>query len=301
MNKQYGIALILTLWLVLALAAMVSVFVSLIRLEAKAVNNQKFVASALALAEAGVVHATVLLKNDTTGFDSPDDEWAKPIERQLGDGTYSVTIVDEERKVNINYASETIMAKLGISQDIAREIVQYRKHGSFDTVAELLLINGMDIDSYCLIKDNFTTWGEININLADRDVLAALMTGFRVDADKANEIVDKRPFTGIDNLSEIVGSKTYQLLKPVVTTTGGINIKTASEHILKAYGIDPEIIHSRTINGENQEILTTSSKYFNVTTTGNSHGICKTIHAVLHRTQKDKRWAIRVVYWLEDE
>ncbi|MFH1096424.1 MAG: helix-hairpin-helix domain-containing protein [Candidatus Desantisbacteria bacterium] len=306
MNKQYGIALILTLWLVLALAAMASVFVSLIRLEAKAVNNQKFVASALALAEAGVVHATVLLKNDTNGFDSLDDEWAKPIEEQLGEGTYSVTIVDEESKVNINYASGTIMVKLGLSQDIAREIIQYRKNnGLLDTVAELLSINGMDTNSYCLIKDSFTTWSEININLADKDVLAALMTGFGVDADKAeklaDELIGKQPFTNIDNLSEIVGSETCQILKLIVTTAGGINVNTASEPILSAYGIDPEIIQSRTISEENHGILTTSSKYFNVTATGNSHGVCKTIHAVLHRTQKDKTWEIRVVYWLEDE
>jgi type II secretory pathway component PulK len=302
MNRECGIALVLVLWLMLALAGIASSFIYMIRLEAHAVSNQKLEASALALAEAGIVHAAFLLKNDTTISDSLNDEWAKPVDQQLGDGTYSVTIVDEERNVNINYASEMTVVKLGIRQDIADGIIEYRKNnGMLDTLAEIRTITGMDDDSYRLIKNNFTIWGEININLTDKDVLAGLMTGFGIEAKKADtlayEIADKQPFTSIDNLLGIVGDEIYQILKPVITTTGGININTASESLLSAYGIDTRSIPS---NESHQGIFTASSRYFSVTATGNNKGICKTIHAILKRTQKDGKWGIETVYWLED-
>ncbi|MFH1860983.1 MAG: helix-hairpin-helix domain-containing protein [bacterium] len=307
--KQHGIALVLVLWLVLALAGIASGFIYMVRLEAQAVNNQKLKASALALAEAGIVHAAFLLKNDTTILDSLNDEWAKPVEQQLGEGTYSVTIVDEERKANINYASETTMVKIGIRQDLAKEIIEYRKNnGLLDTITEIRMINGMDNDSYRLINDNLTTMGEININMADSAVLAGLMNGLGIEANKADrladEIVERQPFTTVDNLSEIVGDEIYPVLKPVITTAGGININTALEPILSAYEVDSEIIRSRPVEGIDeslQKIFTISSKYFSVTATGNNKGMCKTIHAILKRTKKDGKWEIEHVYWLEDE
>lgn len=292
MNREHGIALVLVLWLMLALAGIASSFIYMIRLEAHAVSNQKLEASALALAEAGIVHATFLLKNDKTISDSLDDEWAKPVlDQQLGEGTYSITIVDEERKANINYASETTMVKLGIRQDIAREIAAYRKsNGMLDTLERVRMINGMDDDSYRLIKNNFTTWGEININLADKDVLSGLMISFELEARLADELVNRRSFTNI----EIVGDEIYPILKSVITTTGGINKNTASESLRSVYGVDPKSIESH------QEIFTTSSKYFSVTATGNNKGICKTIHAILKRTRQDEKWKIETVYWLEE-
>ncbi|MBU0700548.1 general secretion pathway protein GspK [bacterium] len=304
--RQRGIALVLVLWLVLALAGIASGFIYYVRLEARAVNNQKLKASALALAEAGIVHAAFLLKNDTTIIDSPNDEWAKPVDQQLGEGTYSVTIVDEERKVNINYASETIMIKIGIRQDMAREIIEYRKNkGMLDTITEIRMINRMDDDSYRLINDNFTTMGEININMADSAVLVGLMTGLGIEATKADrladEIVDRQPFTNVDKISEIVGDEIYQILKPIVTTVGGININTTSESVLLAYEVDSGIIQSRPVETISNKSFTVSSKYFSVTATGNNKGICKTIHAIYKRTKKDEKWEIENVYWLEDE
>ena len=302
MNREHGIALVLVLWLVLALSGIASGFIYMIRLEAQAVSNQKLEASALALAEAGIVHAAFLLKNDNTIPDSLDDEWTKPVYQQLGEGTYSVTIIDEERKANINYASETTMVKLGIRQDISKEIIEYRKNnGMLDTLSEIRMINGMDDDLYRLIENSFTTWGEININLADRDVLTGLLIGFEVEANKASilaeEIVSKQPFTNIDNLLEIVGDEIYSILKPAITTAGGININTASEALLSIYGIDTRSIPD---NESSQEIFTVSSKYFSVTAIGNNKGICKTIHAILKRIQKNGKWEIEDVYWLED-
>ena len=302
MNREHGIALVLVLWLVLALSGIASGFIYMIRLEAQAVSNQKLEASALALAEAGIVHAAFLLKNDNTIPDSLDDEWTKPVYQQLGEGTYSVTIIDEERKANINYASETTMVKLGIRQDISKEIIEYRKNnGMLDTLSEIRMIKEIDDDLYRLIENSLTTWGKVNINLAGRDVLAGLLIGFEVEANKASilaeEIVSKQPFTNIDNLLEIVGDEIYSILKPAITTAGGININTASEALLSIYGIDTRSIPD---NESSQEIFTVSSKYFSVTAIGNNKGICKTIHAVLKRSQKDGRWEIENVHWLED-
>lgn len=305
MNKQYGIALILTLWLILALAAMASVFVSLIQLESRAVNNYKFETKALALAEAGVVHAISLLKNDTNGGDSSDDEWTKPVNSSLGDGTYSVTIVDEERKININGASEAVLSKLGLSQDIVREIIKYRNdNGMFDDISEMLMIEGISKDIYQnSIKGTFTTWGQININLADKKVLDALMIGLGIkEKGLADKIKDGQPFTSVDDFLEIVDKETYELLKSVGTTTGVINVNTVSDSILSAYGIDPTTIKRpvKTSDGMEQG-MTVSSRYFSITATGNSHDICKTIYTVCNRTMKDKKWEIKVVYWLENE
>lgn len=301
MNKEHGIALVLVLWLMLALASIASSFIYMIRLEAQAVSNQKLQASALALAEAGIAQAAFVLKNDDSIIDSLDDEWAKPVYQQLGEGRYSVTIIDEERKVNINYASETTMVKLGVRQDISREIVEYRKNnGMFDTITETRMIKGMDDDTYRLIKDNLTTWGEININIASKDVLSGLLIGFEVEANKADrladEIIGRQPFTDINEVSEIVGEKIYKALKPVITTTGGININTASESLLLKYKLNTRSIPS---NEPSHGIFTVSSKYFSVISTGNNKGICNTIHAVLKRTQKDGKWKIENVYWVE--
>lgn len=117
----------------------------------------------------------------TYGIDTLTEPWAAgsyasfPI--VLGDGTIqSVTITDEERKVHLNYASQTLLSNLLTNLGIASastkatNIVNYRGAGltnPFDTVEELQQVTGITSSDYNSIRDYVTVYSFINQNAYD--------------------------------------------------------------------------------------------------------------------------------------
>jgi type II secretory pathway component PulK len=174
----------------------------------------------LYLSEAAVKICQNMLSSDKNEFDSLNEFWNtgrlsddgrflfKDV--QLGQGSYSVRIVDEERKININSASHQVLERLfritgGIDADLAHiaanSVIDWRdadanpleggaedgyyksledpyrpKNGRFEVLEELLLVRGVTDEMFSRIKDAVTIYGDgrVNINTATRDSLLAL-------------------------------------------------------------------------------------------------------------------------------
>jgi len=190
--------------------------------------DQQLQASYVALG--GVQHALMVLARDP----SPDsvgfgDEWTDNeslfARQPLGDGTFTISYVtleeggtsmthyglaDEERKLNLNTASEAILhafiqdtgrVEAGPALAIAQAILDWRdedqdphpmgaenfyyqglspgyksKDGPFESVEELLLVKGVSPALFARLAPYLTVYGSggVNINTAARPVLRAL-------------------------------------------------------------------------------------------------------------------------------
>ena len=161
------------------------------------------------------------------------------------DGTILLRIEDENSKFNLNslasrdpvtreetYASLVRMLKaLNLKADIADRIVDWidpdaeprlrdsedsAKNGYLDSIDELLLIPGIDRESYERLVPYVTIYGavpgnpaQININGAAIPVLMSLSAD--INADKAQRIVryrDATPFTKEGEFTQLVGGGT---------------------------------------------------------------------------------------------
>ncbi len=200
-NSQKGMALIITLWLVIILAVMVFELVNLMRVESNVVINFKEDAQAYSLAEAGIIHAiNSLLMDKSKDYDSLQDSWAEVISQELEIGSFTVKVVDEQRKININEIDSTVMTeflKLFTpinSDELTEHIIDFKdanlkkwdgnpekednKNLLFDTIYELQLVKGIVSDEKNLfyeLKDFITVTGNINLNIVDSNTLATLM------------------------------------------------------------------------------------------------------------------------------
>ncbi len=166
------------------------------------------------VAEAGARRAeTQLRKPDAdVAINSLKDPWAQSIYKDIkvGEGEFSLNIVDEERKVNINTAGLDVLKRLfrevlsiddASSEEIASAIIDWRdadsvslalgaennyystlkypypcKDARFDILDELLLVRGVTATIYNSVKDHLTIYGQgqVNINTAESIVLKSL-------------------------------------------------------------------------------------------------------------------------------
>ena len=169
--------------------------------------------------------AAVIKKGPPDGYDYLQEEWSdNPLifkDVNSGGGSFSVCyndtitrygLIDEERKINLNTASQEVIERLfrlGLgmdemqAQELAASIKDWRDEDSelsipvgsaedfhyrglkypydakddyFESLDELLLVNGMTMEIFERIKDYVTIWGsgEVNVNTAAREVLLAV-------------------------------------------------------------------------------------------------------------------------------
>ncbi|MDI6736726.1 MAG: type II secretion system protein GspK [bacterium] len=206
-NSQRGMALIMTLWLVIILAVMVFELVNLVRVESNVVINFKEDAQGYSLAEAGIIQGINSLLNDKSkDYDSLDDDWAQEISQELETGSFTVKIVDEQRKININEIDSAILKEFlklwtPLKNDELTESINDFKDANlkkwdgsiedegnknllFDTIEELQLVvarqasPGIDLEEenlFSRLKNYITVTGKINLNMVDNKTLATLM------------------------------------------------------------------------------------------------------------------------------
>ncbi|MEW6096916.1 MAG: type II secretion system protein GspK [bacterium] len=200
-NNQKGIALIMTLWLVIILAVMAFELANLMRVESNVVSNFREDAQAYSLAEAGVITAiNSLIMDESKDYDSLEDSWAKVISQELETGSFTVKIVDEQRKININEVDSTVLKeflKLFTHEkvdELTENIIDFKdanfkkwdgsleekdnKNLLFDTIYELQLVKGIvsdDKNFFYELKDHITVTGKINLNIVDNNTMATLM------------------------------------------------------------------------------------------------------------------------------
>lgn len=148
-GKRRGLVLVLVLWIIVVLMVVAYSLAYEMRVGMKMLAQNQKKLKALGLAQAGLAKAVTDLKNtrllamadSNLNNDSFDSLWAKSedkIDVPLGDGTYSVIVIDEERKLNVNsiqinsiYAMEYLLKDVGgfkddDAQTMSQALIDYK-------------------------------------------------------------------------------------------------------------------------------------------------------------------------------
>ncbi len=225
--------LIVALWSLCSLSVFAVILSYGIRQKINLVKRLDERAKLRLIADAGLKASLSKLKAETVkSYDSLQDDWSNDISAfkniNIDAGKYNICynnknsdsgitetrwgIVDEERKININTASLSVLERLFHAalnfdevqaQELAAAIVDWRdtdselsipigsaedsyysglgyayeaKDDKFEVLEEVILVKGMTMDIFQEIKDYFTVYGSgrVNVNTASRQALLAL-------------------------------------------------------------------------------------------------------------------------------
>ena len=106
LKSSSGLSLIAVMWIVTILTVLASEFIYSMQLEIRISRNWSDQTSAFYAAKGGLESAIAMLRDDETGYDSIDEDWAEEIIGELNNSTYTTTVVDESAKINVNTADE---------------------------------------------------------------------------------------------------------------------------------------------------------------------------------------------------
>ncbi len=225
MNKKSQ-ALVITIWVISSLSVLAVAIGYWVSLGLRLTAYQRDRLKACYMAKAGINRAINVIINDTTiSYDSLTEDWAddekafKKISLNDNSGEFASVryniidgnneaksvygLIDEERKVNINFASQELLAALleeaGIDwkqQDIINNILIWRgdipdtnriyensgypcKAGKMQNVEELILVKGINPEDIEKLRKNITVYtdGLININTVSLETLEIVLRG----------------------------------------------------------------------------------------------------------------------------
>ena len=247
LKANEGSILMLVLWILAFLVLLSLGLGSTTSLDQRLVSYQRDRLMALYLAKAGYFRALVELEQDPTPqVDSYLDPWAYNLEAfqraTLGEGSFTVSyllpgedgsegvvygVVDEDRKVNLNTASQAVLLRLpGMTDEMADSVLDWRaedrglgerlgevKDRPFEVLEELLLVEGMTDEVFQALRPFITVYtdGKVNLNTARREVLKALGMGeglvnkllpFRRGLDDILGTEDDQSFTGLGSAGQ---------------------------------------------------------------------------------------------------
>ncbi len=199
-----GTLLIVSVWILIFFSILSVGLYKLVSAQIRLAKTieQRFISQHLA--KAAVIYAQVKKDKDTADYDSLY-KLSREESQELSKGKFIYTIIDEERKININTVSLDEITRLpGLSPELAQKIVSSTLR-PFALKEELLLIDGISEDIYDGIKDFITIYsdGKININTASREVLTAMgfddslitkIEDFRAGQDKEEATEDDEIF-----------------------------------------------------------------------------------------------------------
>lgn len=293
-NKSGGVALILVIWIMVILIAIVGEFSYSMRTEINITRNFKEEEEAYQLALAGIEYAKIeilsaknstyvyLNENGILAFGGEDENPVREIE--LGRGRFSYTIIDEERRLNINSISlpqlKHIIGNSGVEMaeldTIVDSIIDWRDTNN------LHMLNGAEEDYYQSLPEPYSS----KDNLFDVIDELLLVKG-----------VTSEIFYGIKE-----EEKEYTGIAQYLTTWSSnlINVNTAHREVLETVfgtAVAENIISQR----EASPILspvsggTVMSSFYTITSTGTigEGKIKRTINATVKRNG-DK---LDLLYW----
>ena len=260
-SNNRGAILITTLWIVSILSILAIGIGFRVSLELRLSRYGMDKLKTLYLARAGIFKSQEMLSRDANEYDSmyecginlseygtglPFAERLEAIFKnsRLGAGSFTISydeegmsffgMMDEERKVNINTASQEVLQNLfgAGSEELVASILFWRntpiavgpnddiyyqglehpyacKKGKLDVIEELLLVRHMTPEIFNSVKEYITVYGEgnININTASRKVFMALgmpapladkIVEFRNGADGEKGTADDEVFLTVD-------------------------------------------------------------------------------------------------------
>jgi general secretion pathway protein K len=215
-GSSRGIALISVLWIATLLAVMAASFVSTSRTEARLARNQLENAKAQALADAGVQRAALgLLELE------PERLWradGRLYSFALGEGQVTVTVRDEDGKIDLNEGPLELLAGLFTALDLEPEAAQ----ALAERVADFRDPDGEPLP----------------LGAEDAAYLAAGLTQGAAD----------RPFISVAELVRVLGmsGELYQRVRPHVTVhagSDGVDPTRATRAVLEALpGMTPAVV-----------------------------------------------------------
>lgn len=200
MNRQRGSLLIITLWLVTILSALSVAVARYLSTEVRLTRYRLARQEAGELARSGVLLALDLIQQDPTPMEDWSGEpWAAPQTVSPAAGRQlTVTITDEERKLNVNTATVEQLSSLLGDAALAQAIVDYldapdpaedrlteeppyyAKNGPAAVLDELSDVPGLTGESRETLAafttpftSSATTGGPLNINTATRQAMLA--------------------------------------------------------------------------------------------------------------------------------
>lgn len=175
MNRRRGVALVSVLWVLAILSVMGLGFAMTVRVHGELVDNRVLKAQAQGLARTGMEMAFELYyagQAEGRTYNASNDEWmafsSEDIDHELADGTYSIRVVDEAGKLNVNLAEQEHLYALIGDEDVAAAIMDWRdgdddsslggaesfyyeesdppyraRNGRFRSIGELALVQGI--------------------------------------------------------------------------------------------------------------------------------------------------------------
>jgi general secretion pathway protein K len=303
-SDERGVALILTLWILVLLTVIVAEFSTSMRAEINITRNFKEESESYYLALAGIEKAKeeIMTPSVVQCLDEEGrlifkeigkgEEKKEPPQREdlrLERGTYSYEIIDEESKLNLNTATADMLRRL-FSATGVKDIL-------LDTIVDSIIdwrdpddlhhLNGAEEDYYRSLPEPYSS-KDGNFDAVEELLLVKGMTPeiFYGSAGKDEE----------DSYKGVAQFLT-------VKSSGMININTAPMEVLEAvYGsISADLILAQrnqvgciTAPVANIPIGTIQSAHFSIISTGGSKG---SIHRVVKAIVEKGPSGVKVLYW----
>ena len=308
-DNEKGIALLVTLLILVLIVALVY---EVFRIGAQSAQTGAYGRDSIRcilLAEAGTGAARIALRVDARDnqYDTLDEVWSRsalPI--TLGDGEVSVTIEDEERKINLN----RLMLPNGIAPDPRRLAVFQR----------LLDILGIDPSVADAIVDWLDRDENPRVGGAESSYYLGLPNPYRAKNDLFDTIGELRLVRGVT-------SEVFDKLLPFVTvsSSGMVNLNTAPKEILMSLSAGTDLAGAGAIDSTAadeiiqyrkdhpftnasqignvspflrdlfartliRDIVDVRSAYFHVRSSGDVGGTVRTIDAIGFRAGNEVQW-----------
>lgn len=303
-KDESGLALIITLLVVVLLTALILEFDLSARTDLLAAANFRDGTKAFYLAQSGIAAAKAVLRDDfqhSNDYDAFNELWATPFPPYpVGDGTVTVSIQDEGGKLNPN---DMVNQN---DQPATKKVLQLKQ------LFELLnldpnLVDGI-VDWIDQNSDPFSTYG------AEEDYYSRLKQPYHCKNGKLSVLSELHMIRGITD-------EVYEKVSPYLTVDsdlvgsrdqGSININTADAVVLQTlpsieereFGfpisedLAKKIMEARPFEEKDKQeklkqvsgipnidsnFYTTKSRYFAITSSGTVSGFVKTARAVVKR------------------
>ncbi len=214
-NKAHrGFVLVIVMWVLffLSVTALTLGFKNRISIRLQSLSNEQM--RMTYLAREGINRCLALLAAERNSFDALSEEWGKDIFLQTEDGVLSCTVVDEDRRLNINTVPHDMMLGLRtFSPNIDEDMIAVlEKARPYNVIRELLDVTGLRPEDFYGapedgnpgLPDMLTVFsdGRININTAPKEVLAMIpgMTDTALEAILGRRVTT--PFENNETISE---------------------------------------------------------------------------------------------------
>ena len=266
------------------------------------------------LAEAGTSAARLALRVDAkeNKYDTLGEFWARPtLPFEMGDGTVSVLVEDEERKINLNRlvmpngnapdenrvaVFRLFLTNMGIDASLADAFVDWldnddtprvggaessyylslprpykAKNDLFDTIEEILLVRGVTLEIYEKIRPFVTVTSSGKININTAPAEILIALSAGKIASESGSIDN----AAVTQLIE------YRAEHPFQKTSDIGNVTPFFKNLYN----QQSAFYS--------DFLDVKSTYFHIRSSGDVGGTIRTIDTIGVRTENDVRW----IFW----